>query len=195
VSQQGFTYFFPSDAREEPSPISATAGVYLFCSNNDWLARELSAPQIDSHPLPAGYYPLYIGSASNLQRRVRCHVGRSSVASSMRGSLGTILAEQIGLTPLASDIGADMWFAEEAVLSAWIDRHCLVGVCEAANPLQLEKALVVSEKPPLNITFLKTTPLARHLIGVRASARAEAKRRRVRQTASSTTWEAAREPA
>ncbi|WP_370650070.1 GIY-YIG nuclease family protein [Brevundimonas sp.] len=167
----------------------------MFCSNNDWLARELSVRQLDSNPLPAGYFPLYIGSASNLQRRVRSHVGRSSVASSMRGSLGTILAEQIGLTPLASDVGADMWFAEEAVLSEWIDQHCVVGVREAANPLQLEKALVVTQRPPLNISFLKTTPLARCLIGARARVRAEARRLRVEQRASSIICEVAREPA
>lgn len=181
MPDQAFTFFRPSDGRQDPSPLPAAAGVYLFCSNNEWLGEELGWPTLASSKLPAGYHPLYIGSAANLQRRIRAHVGRSSLASSMRGSLGTILAKHIGLTPLASDFGGDLWFAEEATLSGWIDRYCLVGVREASNPLTLEKALVVSEKPPLNIAFLKTTPLARRLIGARASVRAEARRVRVDQ--------------
>jgi len=196
VRDQGFTFFHPSDGRENPSPLPAAAGVYLFCSNNEWLAEELGSPTFASSELPAGYRPLYIGSAANLQRRIRSHVGRSSLASSMRGSLGTILAEQIGLTPLASDVGGDLWFAEEAILSGWIDRYCLVGVLKTSTPLQLERALVVSEEPPLNISFLKTTPLARRLISARASVRAEARRVRVdQQRRCQMPWEAALEQA
>lgn len=189
MPDQGFTFFRPSDGRRDPSPLPTAPGVYLFCSNNEWLAEELGSPTVAPSGVPTGYRPLYIGSAANLQRRIRSHVGRSSVASSMRGSLGTILAEQIGLTPLASDIGGDLWFAEEAILSGWIDRYCLVGVRETSNPLLLEKALVVAEKPPLNISFLKTTPLARRLIGARARVRAEARRLRVdQQRHSQTAW-------
>lgn len=196
MPDEEFTYFRPSDGRRDPCPLPTGAGVYLFCSNNEWLAEELNSPTLTSSALPAGYHPLYIGCAGNLQRRIRSHVGRSSVASSMRGSLGTILAEQIGLTPLASDIGGDLWFAEEAILSGWIDRYCLVGVRESSNPLRLEKALIVSEKPPLNISFLKTTPFARRLIGARASVRAEARRLRVdQQRRSRATWGSAREQA
>jgi hypothetical protein len=181
VPAQGFTFFRPSEGRQDPNPLPTAGGVYLFCSNNEWLAEKLGSPTFASSALPTGYHPLYIGSAANLQRRIRSHVGRSSVASSMRGSLGTILAEQIGLTPLASDVGGELWFAEEAILSGWIDRYCLVGVRETSSPLTLEKALVVSEKPPLNISYLKTTPLARRLIRARASVRAEARRLRVDQ--------------
>ena len=189
MPDQAFTFFRPTDGRKDPSPLPAAPGVYLFCSNNRWLAEQLGSPNLASSGLPAGYHPLYIGSAANLQRRIRSHVGRSSVASSMRGSLGTLLAERIGLTPLASDIGGDLWFAEEAILSEWIDRYCLVGIRETASPLLLEKALVVSEKPPLNISFLKTTPLARRLISARASVRAEARRKRVdQQRHSRATW-------
>lgn len=42
---------------------------------------------------------------------------------------------------------------------------------------------MVSLKPPLNISFLKTTPIARRLIGARAVVRAEARRLRVGRTA------------
>lgn len=58
----------------------------------------------------------------------------------MRGSLGTILAKEIGLTALASDIGSALWFAEEAILSQWIDRNCLVGVQELLTPSVLRRS-------------------------------------------------------
>lgn len=180
---QGFTYYFPAEVREEPSPIPSQPGVYVFCANCEWLTNELGVAGLRRSGVPTGYQPLYIGSAANLQRRVRSHVGKSSVASSFRGSLGTLLAERLRLTPLASDLGGCLWFKEEEVLSRWIDRHCLIGVREESDPLQKEKGLVVAAKPPLNISFLGTTEPARRLAEARARVRHEARRARSEQSA------------
>ena len=166
-----FKFYTPTQIRTAPSPISREPGVYVICSRSCAL-KFFGPPRRSSLTVPEAYRPIYIGSAANLQRRIKNHVGSNSVVSSFRGSLGVLIGDELGLTAAAAELGGCIWFEEEERLSDWIDQNCVFGVIEDPNPLALESHLIRGERPPLNIEFLKSTPEARQLLQARAAVRA-----------------------
>lgn len=175
MPRAGFTYHKPYDVRLCPETLPPGPGVYLVCTSNQSVLDRLQAGRAVSPVTPAGFEPLYVGSAVNLRRRVRCHVKNNSLSSTLRTSLGTLLLAQLGLTALAADVGGALWFEQEGVLTEWIDHNCIIGVCEDARPVASERVLIDQLAPPLNISFRKTTPGARHLLRERANLRRAAR--------------------
>ena len=169
-----FQFYTPPQVRAHPSPVATVPGVYVIGSRSSALVpgTELGRSSI---AMPDAYRAIYIGSAANLQRRIKCHVGSNSIVSSFRGSLGALIGQELGLTAMANELGGSIWFKEEMRLSEWIDQSCLIGITESPGPLALERRLVREEQPPLNIEFIRTTPAARNLIEARAAIRASAR--------------------
>lgn len=170
-----FTYYKPPFIRARPESLPTAPGIYLVCTDDQVILDKLQIDEAACRAAPAGFKPLYVGSAVDLRRRVQCHVKNSSLASTLRGSLGALLLAQLELTPLAADIGGALWFKQEAILTEWIDQNCIIGVREDPLPLLSERGLIDELSTPLNISFRKASPGARYLMKARAAMRRSAR--------------------
>jgi GIY-YIG catalytic domain len=137
-----------------PSPVPAQAGVY------GWWFRGLPWPGIDTagcrrrqeHTL------LYVGisperppangraaSKRTLRMRIRQHYTRTAAASTLRRSLGCLLAEQLGIgLQLAGPSGRTNFGAGEHLLSEWMAANAYVSWIVRDHPWELEDELIGS---------------------------------------------------
>lgn len=164
-------------------PAPAVGGVYA------WFFAQVPAG-ID----PAGCYVvdgwtlLYVGispkepptngrppSRSTLRQRLRTHFSGNAAGSTLRKTLGCLLAEElnIALRRVGSGDRYTLTNPGEQRLDAWMADHCRVAWREVADPWRLERAILASDLPlPLNI---RDNPCLAHTVVVQA-ARASAMR-------------------
>jgi hypothetical protein len=142
-------------ARRRPEAVGApsTPGVYaIFLRRQGTLASIV--PSVDGI--------VYIGRSSNLaQRELGTHfqTGQSGF-STVRRSLGAMLLDELDLKPRPRGNGASennylcyrFDDAGEQRLSDWMHENLDLAVHSVANPGQLERELVVTAQPPLNLT-------------------------------------------
>jgi hypothetical protein len=92
-----------------------------------------------------------LAGSGNLRSRLRTHAKRDASWSTLRLSLGIMLAEQLGLA-LATHNGRTHWGPEgEARLSAWMGDHARVSWVRDLLPWETERELLAGTNIPLNI--------------------------------------------
>jgi hypothetical protein len=172
-----------------PSPIPASPGVYA------WWFREippgLTTDQCLTH---RGLTLLYVGispkrpsangkpSTQTLRTRVRYHYRGNAEGSTLRLTLGCLLAERLQITLHRVGSGHRMTFGEgEEVLSAWMQDHAFVSWVVTREPWNTEAILIASESLPLNIDQNKGSPSFQYVRNVRREAKEMARSLPIRQ--------------
>lgn len=171
-----------ADLASRPCPAPQGPGVYA------WFFSQAPAG-IDTKGCYTtdGWTLLYVGispkepplngrapSRSTLRQRLRTHFGGNAAGSTLRKTLGCLLAEDLGiaLRRVGSGDRYTMTNPGEQRLDAWMDEHCRVAWREVADPWRVERDILGSDLPlPLNI---RDNPCLAHTAvvqAVRAAAR------------------------
>lgn len=171
------------DVLTRPSPIPAAAGVYA------WYFNEIppSVP-IDGCRVVDGHTLLYVGispkkpsadglraSRQTMRTRVSYHYRGNAYGSTLRLSLGSVLAAELAIQLRRVGSGTRLTFSTgEEALSDWMSRHARVCWLETAEPWVLEEELIHHLVLPLNLdqntrsSFRKELSEARGLQRTRA---------------------------
>jgi hypothetical protein len=167
-----------------PSPVPAAAGTYA------WYFKQLPASVDTTNCVSWSELTLlYVGispkappasgvggSRQNLRRRLRQHYALNAYGSTLRLSLGCLLAEQLGIQLRRVGSGKRMTFADgEASLSHWMADNAFVCWVAHERPWELEHVLVEALDLPLNLQGNNRHPFRQQLKEARASARDHAK--------------------
>lgn len=160
-----------------PNPIPAVPGLY------GWYFDEL--PRSDIAPVGMAvdqWQLLYVGiapgrmtSTSNLRKRLRNHLSGNARGSTLRLTLGALLAEKLQLTPAPAS-GKFHWGEGEARLSAWLAGHARVTWFEHPAPWLIEADVVRELVVPLNRSHNSAHPFSVIVGQLRASFRIPAAR-------------------
>lgn len=120
--------------------------------------------------------PTAAGKAStgNIRSRLRSHAKRDASWSTLRLSLGILLADDLDLT-LALDQGRIHWGTGEAALTKWMQKHARVSWVRDPAPWDVEEELLAVENVPLNIDQHLHDPFSRGLNQRRIDAKAKAR--------------------
>jgi hypothetical protein len=166
-----------------PSPVPAVAGTYA------WYFKQFPAVIDSTRCVRSELTLLYVGippraapvggvgaSRQNLRRRLRQHYALNAYGSTLRLTLGCLLADQLGLVLRRVGSGTRLTFADgEAALSQWMAENAFVCWVAHERPWELEDALVNTLDLPLNLQGNDRHPFRTNLKGARAAARDRAR--------------------
>jgi hypothetical protein len=144
-----------------PSPIPACPGVYA------WYFRKVPpGVPLDGYHSHDGLPLLYVGispkkppsngkspSKQSLATRIRYHFIGNAEGSTLRLTLGCLLADQLGirLTRVGSGRRSTFTNPGEDKLDKWLEQNALVCWVEDQKPWELEERLLKKMSLPLNI--------------------------------------------
>ena len=169
---------------DRPSPVPAASGVYA------WFFRGVPpGVPVDCCLIRDGMPLLYVGispkapptngapvSQQTLRSRVRYHYRGNAEGSTLRLTLGCLLADVLGIELRRVGSGTRMTFGTgEAALSAWMAANALVSWVENPRPWEAEEALIRSVSLPLNLKGYQQYPFHPRLTAIRAAAKERAR--------------------
>lgn len=167
-----------------PTPVPALGGVY------GWWFRSLPAPIDTSKCLTRdGLTLLYVGisptappangrlaSSQNLRIRIQTHFAGNAEGSTLRRTLGCLLATDLGIQLRRVGSGTRFTFlGGEQRLSAWMARNALVSWIPCERPWEVEAQLIATLDLPLNLEGNRRHAFHPALSRIRSDAIAEAK--------------------
>ena len=115
-------------------------------------------------------------SRQNLRTRIRYHYRGNAAGSTLRLTLGSLLADQLGITLRRVGSGQRLTFSEgEATLSDWMSAHARVCWLATSSPWQTESHLISTISLPLNLDQNKHSGFHQALSSARARQRAQAR--------------------
>jgi GIY-YIG catalytic domain len=165
---------------ERPSPVPSRPGVY------GWYFRALPWRIDTSQCVTWGSYTLLYGgiapkappangrpaSQQTLRKRIRYHYTGNAAGSTLRLTLGCLLAERLGIQLRRVGSGRRLTFAAgEARLSAWMADNAYVTWVETDRPWLAEQRLIASVNLPLNLDQNRHHAFHQQLTQARADAR------------------------
>lgn len=166
-----------------PCPVPKAPGVYA------WYFRDIppGVPTTGCHKV-RGLTLLYIGispcrpptidarRAQSIGRRVRYHARGNSAGSTLRLSLGCLLARPLGIALRRVGSGERMTFGPgEKLLSDWMLDNAFVAWSKVSAPWLVEKKLIARLCLPLNIDG-NAHSFSKRLSSIRGDARTLARR-------------------
>lgn len=172
--------FTRTDVLARPSAVPAAAGVYA------WYFDEVpDQVPVDGCRSAHGHTLLYVGispkrpsadglklSRQTLRTRVRYHYRGNAYGSTLRLTLGSLLAAELGIQLRLVGSGTRLTFSSgEATLSDWMDRHAKVCWLETPTPWLLEHELIQNVSLPLNLDQNRHSSFWQDLSAIRASQR------------------------
>src|SRR5262249_46573836 len=87
-----------------------------------------------------------------LRRRLRQHLQGRCASSTLRRAVAALLVDDLALSVALSASGKLLLTDDsETKLSAWLSRHARVCWMEHADPSTIERALICTLSPPLNV--------------------------------------------
>ncbi|MGG6242592.1 GIY-YIG nuclease family protein [Nodosilinea sp. AN01ver1] len=161
-------------------PVPGMAGVYA------WYFRKVppGVPIEGCHRVE-GATLLYVGispskpssSGQQLKERVRQHYNSNAFGSTLRLTLGCLLANELGIElRRVGSSGKRLTFADgEQALSNWMEANALVTWMETPEPWVLEPQLISQLSLPLNLEHNESHPFYPILSELRKSWRARAR--------------------
>ena len=174
-----------SEVLSRPSPVPRGPGIYAWYFDR-------APPGVDTtgcHTVGERTL-LYVGispkapptngrrpSSQNLRKRLRTHYGGNAEGSTLRLTLGCLLAEELGIVLRRVGSGKRYTFTTpgECRLDDWMSRHAFVTWIEADRPWELEREILASGLAlPLNIHGREQTESASRLSAIRSEARRRA---------------------
>jgi hypothetical protein len=115
-------------------------------------------------------------SSQTLARRIRYHLRGNAYGSTLRLTLGCLLAEQLGIELRRVGSGERVTFAEgESVLSEWMADNAFVCWVETPLPWELEAQLISATCLPLNLAQNRRHPFHATLSALRREHRQRAR--------------------
>ena len=115
-------------------------------------------------------------SQQTLRKRIRYHYTGNAAGSTLRLTLGCLLAERLGIQLRRVGSGQRLTFAaSEAKLSAWMADNAFVTWVETERPWLAEQQLITSVNLPLNLDQNRQHDFHQQLTQVRADARMPAR--------------------
>ena len=168
-----------TDALSKPSPVPAERGVYAwyFKSIPPNVPIDGCITKDDLTLLYVGISPKNETSKENLRRRIRTHFSGNAEGSTLRETLGVLLA-QISDFPLRRvGSGKRMTFTHvgEQWLDDWMDINAFVCWIEHKEPWAVEADIFNSVSLPLNIQDNKHHHFSAILSGLRKKAKKNAR--------------------
>jgi len=175
--------FSRQEVLANPSPVPAEDGVYGWwfrqcpplvngggcCQHQD---LTLLYAGISPDQPTAGRRP----SMQNIQKRIKYHYTGNAEGSTLRKTLGCLLADELGIQLRRVGSGTRMTFAEgEQELSAWMAENAYVGWVVRSRPWELEDYLLAALNLPLNLKGNSRNQFHGVLTAVRARCVAQAK--------------------
>lgn len=173
-----------SEVFTRPSPIPAAPGVY------GWWFRSLpAAVDITGCQREGDLTLLYAGispsrpplngkppSQQNIRKRITYHFRGNAEGSTLRKTLGCLLADELGIELRRVGSGTRRTFGpDEAVLSQWMASNALVSWLAVPQPWLLERKLLSSLDLPLNLQDNAHNKFHKELTDIRAAAEARAR--------------------
>ena len=147
-----------SEALSKPSPIPAVSGIYA------WYFSEISrVTPIEGCIASGDKILLYVGispdkagkpnSTQDLRKRITYHYRGNAEGSTLRRTLGTLLAPRSGfpLRRVGSGKRMTLTHAGEKWLDSWMEQNAFVCWMPHSSPWQVEKELIGNISLPLNI--------------------------------------------
>lgn len=139
----------------------ARPGIYAWYFDKPPLALAL-----EGTPRSAGYYLLYLGvspsnarSKGSLRSRIKGHLLGNAASSTLRLSLGSLLAAELDLRPSLFGSRRRVTFGEdEKRLDVWLEANAFVTWIEQCNPWKFEPQLIERIQPALNIDHNDASP-------------------------------------
>jgi len=165
-----------SEVLARPSPVPREGGVYGW-----YFRRAPAAVPLDGCVEREGHALLYVGISpsspkgrATLRSRIRQHMRGNARGSTLRFTLGCLLADELGIALHAKGDGR-FWLAEgEARLSDWLEENAAVVWAVHPRPWEVEPDLIRSLSLPLNLQH-NAHPFVKRLRKIRADARERAK--------------------
>lgn len=177
--------FSRDEVFSRPCPIPKSPGVY------GWWFRTAPAKIDTSHCVQRdGLILLYTGispkrpptngkppSSQNLRQRILYHYGGNAEGSTLRKTLGVLLADELGIELRRIGSGRRHTFGRhgEAVLTEWMANNILVSWVVHPQPWLLEKQLIDTLDLPLNLQDNKHNAFHADLTKRRAEAEKKAR--------------------
>jgi hypothetical protein len=149
-----------SEVLQRPSPIPTSPGVYGW-----WFNRPPAVIDTAGCRTWQGLTLLYTGispkrparngrppSKGQLRQRLTTHYAGNAEGSTLRKTLGCLLAEELGVELRRVGSGRRRTFVRgEQVLSDWMAEHAFVSIVEYPRPWKLEEVLIATLDVPLNL--------------------------------------------
>jgi hypothetical protein len=173
-----------SEVLTRPCPVPREAGVYA------WYFRRIpnGVPTSGCHTfenltlLYAGISPRHPPangappSKQSLLHRVRYHFRGNAEGSTLRLTLGCLLAEELGIELRRVGGGARMTFnSGETKLSEWLSANAFVAWCSHPEPWVLEEHIISTISLPLNLDQNRRHAFHQQLSELRRAAKARAR--------------------
>ena len=112
-------------------------------------------------------------SKERLSGRIRYHYRGNAEGSTLRLTLGCLLAGLLGIQLRRVGSGHRMTFADgEHILSDWMQRNAFVTWLEDERPWQMEQRLIATVSLPLNLNHNESHPFYGTLSNIRKAAKA-----------------------
>lgn len=176
--------FTREEVLSRPSPVPATGGVYAWYFD----AIPSGVPSKGCHTAN-GHTLIYVGispsrpptngrpaSRQTLRTRVRYHFRGNAYGSTLRLTLGALLADELGIALRRLGSGTRLTFSSgEDLLSDWMSNHARVCWIEDATPWLLEHTLISQLVLPLDLDQNRHSPFHQGLSALRGAQRAGAK--------------------
>lgn len=163
----------------KPDSIPASRGVYA------WFFRDIPGrPPVEDCFSRNGLTLLYIGispknvrSRQNLRKRITYHYRGNAEGSTLRLTLGALLADQSDYPLRRVGSGRRMTFTHlgEQWLDAWMAENAFVCWIEHPEPWLLEHELLLGHPLPLNIQDNRHHPFCSTLSKIRQAAKQQAR--------------------
>jgi len=169
-----------AEVLSRPSPVPRAPGVYAWYF--DSVPERVPTTGCRRHE---GSWLLYVGISSGRSRtpdasggrqtlftRVRAHFRGNAEGSTLRRTLGCLLADTLGIELRRVGNGQRMTFADgEARLDAWMDAHARVAWVAHPEPRTIEHLCLESLSLPLNLESNTGHPFHAPLTELRRAAR------------------------
>jgi hypothetical protein len=176
--------FSRSDVLARPSPVPDVRGVYA------WYFAEIPGQTDLSNTVKLGNLTLlYVGisprkppiggestSKQNLRKRIRYHYRGNAYGSTLRLTLGCLLADRLKIQLRRVGSGTRMTFSDgEPAISAWMAENAFVCWHESVEPWLIEDELIRTIDLPLNLAQNSHHAFHAELTQLRTEQKARAK--------------------
>jgi len=170
-----------NEVMNRPTPVPAVNGVYFW-----WFKEIPPGVPIEGCITHDGYTLLYVGispdkkgkpnSRSNLRKRIKAHYSGNAAGSTLRRTLGVLLAGESNfpLRRVGTGMRTTLTHSGEQWLDNWMEQNAMVHWLAHAEPWILEQSLIANIPLPLNIQG-STHNFRPTLSAMRSKAMAEAR--------------------
>jgi hypothetical protein len=168
-----------AEVLSKPSPVPSASGVYA------WFFKEI--PEIvptDGCVTKDGLTLLYVGispknesSSQNIRKRIKSHYQGNAEGSTLRLTLGVLLAGKSGFPLRRVGSGKRMTLTHigEQWLDTWMQENALVCWMEHPDPYAMEKEILQALSLPLNLQDNQAHPFWAELSDLRKEAKRSAR--------------------